>query len=94
METPEESFCCSDRKFHSKVDEGMCATDHEEFKILTHKVALEANLISVWNAGEILCYSRLLKIVYCTGINDTATQEISNANLRYAAYRSLFGWLW
>merc|ERR1712098_225079 len=60
-----------------KVPGGMCVLDHEDFKILTHKVALEANLKSVWNAG----------------INDTANQDISNVNLRYAAYRSLFGWL-
>ena len=53
MLTLEESVCCADKKkFHDKVPGGMCVLDHEDFKILTHKVALEANLKSVWNAGD------------------------------------------
>ena len=93
MPTFDESFCCKNKKFIDKGGEkGLCAVDHDDFKIITHKVALEANLKSVWNAGKNNSEDNVLSKIFL-GIFDTVNQDISNINLRYAAYRSLNGWI-
>ena len=56
----------------------MCAVTNQEFQMLTNRVVLKANLKLIWNAG----------------IFDTPDQSISHVNLRYAGYRTLFGWIW
>ena len=54
---------------------------HKFFSLVTYHVSFQSvltiNLKTVWN----------------TGFVDTDDTEISNKNLRYASYRSLFYWL-
>ena len=70
--------------------------DHIDFGTITNRTVLEINLKTVWSSGWIFL---ILKSPYYTGnvvsgIIDTDNEEIDNHNLRYAAYRSLFIWLW
>ena len=70
--------------------------DHIDFGTITNRTVLEINLKTVWSSGWIFKISKLPYWTgnYVSGVIDTDNEEIDNHNLRYAAYRSLFIWLW
>merc|ERR1719154_267069 len=77
MESEVENVCCKANKFCVKMPDSICVTEHEDFLTIINKTVLTINLKTIWNSGVI----------------DTDSTDITNKNLRYSAYRSLFIWI-